>query len=387
MFTDSRFDLVLSDVIMPGLSGYDLCRRIKADPKGHDTPFILLTALKEPRDIIHGLECGADNFICKPYEVPHLIARIDAILARVRGRKEPIHECGIEIGFMGQQFTITAGKEQVLTFLASTFEDFVHSQRREHDCRLAQERQRMEAEVARNREGLLREEKEALDQMLQDLLALQEELCQVNDELDRKVDELAQANLALFEMNRLKGDFLATMSHELRTPLNAIIGFSDVLVDSGQFSDRHRRYVANIQSSSKMLLSLINDILDSAKMESGKMEVRVEDFSVRDTCESLASSMRPIAGRKNIDLECQLDEVIPPVRQDQRKLRQIVYNLLSNAIKFTPSGGRVTLRAHAEAEQIVVSVTDTGIGVAEADHEKIFESSVRSHSLSKRTVS
>jgi signal transduction histidine kinase len=209
--------------------------------------------------------------------------------------------------------------------------------------------------------------------MLHNLVAMQHELREVNGDLDRKVDELAQANLALFEMNRLKSDFLATMSHELRTPLNSIIGFSEVLSTSEQLNDKQRRYASNIQSSGKMLLGMINDILDLAKIESGKMEVRSEDFSLRDVCEALTNLARPIAERRSITLECRLDEAIPLLRQDAGKLRQILYNLLSNAIKFTPEGGRVTLSARAEGRYAVIQVEDTGIGIAEEDRDKIFE--------------
>jgi signal transduction histidine kinase len=213
----------------------------------------------------------------------------------------------------------------------------------------------------------------AFNRMLHNLVAMQQELRDVNGDLDRKVDELAQANLALFEMNRLKSDFLATMSHELRTPLNSIIGFSEVLSSSDALTDKQRRYATNIQSSGKMLLGMINDILDLAKIESGKMEVRVEDFSIRDVCEGLANLARPIADRKNIDLECRLDEAIPLLRQDPGKVRQIIYNLLSNAIKFTPEGGRVTLRARGEGRNVVIEVADSGIGIAEEDRDRIFE--------------
>ena len=213
----------------------------------------------------------------------------------------------------------------------------------------------------------------AFNRMLHNLVAMQQELRDVNHDLDRKVDELAQANLALFEMNRLKSDFLATMSHELRTPLNSIIGFSEVLASLDSLNDRQRRYATNIQTSGKMLLGMINDILDLAKIESGKMEVQTEDFSVRDVCEALAALVRPMADRKTIDLECRLDEAIPLLRQDPGKLRQIIYNLLSNAIKFTPDGGRVLLRAHVEGRMLVLAVADTGIGIAEEDREKIFE--------------
>lgn len=213
----------------------------------------------------------------------------------------------------------------------------------------------------------------AFNRMLHNLVSMQQELREVNNDLDRKVDELAQANMALFEMNRLKSDFLTTMSHELRTPLNSIIGFSEVLAGSEQLNDRQKRYAANIQSSGKMLLGLINDILDLAKIESGKMEVHVEDFSIRDVCESLAGLSRPLAERKNIDLECRLDEAIPLLRQDAGKIRQILYNLLSNAIKFTPEGGRVTLSARAEGRTAVLEVADTGIGIAPEERESIFE--------------
>ncbi len=213
----------------------------------------------------------------------------------------------------------------------------------------------------------------AFNRMLHNLVSMQQELRDVNHDLDKKVDELAQANLALFEMNRLKSDFLATMSHELRTPLNSIIGFSEVLSTSDTLNDRQRRYATNIQTSGKMLLGMINDILDLAKIESGKMEVRSEDFSIRDVCETLVNLAKPIAERKNIDLDCRLDEAIPLLRQDPGKIRQILYNLLSNAIKFTPEGGKVTLDTQTEGRNVVISVNDTGIGISEEDREKIFE--------------
>ena len=194
----------------------------------------------------------------------------------------------------------------------------------------------------------------AFNRMLHNLVAMQQELRDVNGDLDRKVDELAQANMALFEMNRLKSDFLATMSHELRTPLNSIIGFSEVLSGSEHSDERQRRYASNIQTSGKMLLGMINDILDLAKIESGKMEVRIEDFSIRDVCEALD---QPDAGRSPSGRTSRWNAGSTKrsrlLRQDPGKLRQILYNLLSNAIKFTPEGGRVTLRARTEGRFVV----------------------------------
>ena len=120
----------------------------------------------------------------------------------------------------------------------------------------------------------------AFNRMLRDLVTAQEELRQVNANLDGKVDELAQANMRLYEMNRVKSDFLATMSHELRTPLNSILGFSEVLDSINALDEKQKRYVQNIQKSGRTLLEMINDILDLAKMESGKMDIRLSDFRV-----------------------------------------------------------------------------------------------------------
>ncbi|HEY7425403.1 MAG TPA: ATP-binding protein [Gemmataceae bacterium] len=230
----------------------------------------------------------------------------------------------------------------------------------------------------------------AFNRMLRNLVSMQDRLRKVNADLDRKVDELAQANMALYESNRLKSDFLATMSHELRTPLNTILGFSEVLLSSNGLSDKQNRWVANIQSSGQQLLNLINDILDLAKIEAGKMQVRLVEFSIRDVCEGMLAMFRPMAEKKNIDLRGVFAADIPLLRQDVVKFQQILSNLLSNAIKFTPEGGRVQLKAEIDplgappaglsssarwvgGGYVVLTVSDTGVGIAREEQELIFE--------------
>ena len=144
----------------------------------------------------------------------------------------------------------------------------------------------------------------AFNRMLRQLLSQQSELRHVNNELDERLDELAQANMRLYEMNRLKSDFLATVSHELRTPLNSILGFSDVLSAIDALDDKQKRYVGNIQRSGTMLLDMINDILDLAKMESGKMEIRLSEFKINSLIAAQCDMARPLAEKKNIDLDC-----------------------------------------------------------------------------------
>ncbi len=218
---------------------------------------------------------------------------------------------------------------------------------------------------------------DAFNRMLRHLIDTQSQLQTTNDELDSRVDELAQLNMHLYETNRLKGDFLANMSHELRTPLNSIIGFSDVLKEFDTLSDKQQRYVTNIGSSGRVLLDMINDILDLAKVESGKMEVRPSEFSVAAIIAAQCDAMRPLSSEKNIDLDVQAPNDLPDMFTDQPKLQQILTNLLSNAIKFTPEGGRITVSIDRDERagnpQLILSVEDTGVGIAEEERTVIFQ--------------
>ena len=214
----------------------------------------------------------------------------------------------------------------------------------------------------------------AYNRMLRHLVTTQDELRTVNSSLDGKVEELARANLSLHEMNKLKNDFLATMSHELRTPLNSILGFSDVLSGVDGLNDRQKKYVGNIQTSGRHLLSLINDILDLAKIEAGKMELHPSEFVVADLVERMSGAMVPLAERKNIELTTHVDPELPIANQDSGKLQQILYNLLSNAVKFTPDGGRVKVLALKHgADTMDLVVADTGIGIPLEDQTVIFQ--------------
>jgi two-component system, NarL family, sensor histidine kinase BarA len=214
----------------------------------------------------------------------------------------------------------------------------------------------------------------AFNRMLRHLTDAQAELRHANVTLDGKVDELAQANMRLYELNMLKSDFLATMSHELRTPLNSILGFSDVLGSINSLDDKQKRYVQNIQQSGKTLLEMINDILDLAKIESGKMETRLTEFHILNLISAQCDMARPLTERKNIDLEMRIEPDLPPMRQDQARVQQILNNLLSNAVKFTPEGGRIEVAARRdESDFLVLQVTDTGVGISKEDQQAIFE--------------
>ena len=221
----------------------------------------------------------------------------------------------------------------------------------------------------------------AFNRMLRHLVDAQDELRHANTSLDRKVDELAQLNMQLYEINRVKSDFMATMSHELRTPLNSILGFSDVLGSIDSLDEKQKRYVQNIGKSGRILLEMINNVLDLAKIESGKMEIRLTNFDIRQVVGAQCDMARPLTEKKNIDLHMEIDPGLPQLRQDQGRVQQIINNLLSNAIKFTPEGGliKVTVRRNQNA-MMVLHVIDTGVGISEDDQRTIFEKFRQGHS-------
>jgi len=193
---------------------------------------------------------------------------------------------------------------------------------------------------------------------------------QLQDSL-KKVEEI---NRQLQEVNVHKNKFLSTMSHELRTPLNAIIGFTDLLAGQffGPLNEKQISYVKQVDSSSKHLLSLITDLLDIAKIDAGKIEINLEDFVLTDTINAVITMVKSLLNKKGHKLEIECDPNIGVIQADNRKFKQVILNFLTNAIKYTPEGGSIIVRASREHGKILVSVTDTGIGIEPEEQEKIF---------------
>jgi signal transduction histidine kinase len=187
--------------------------------------------------------------------------------------------------------------------------------------------------------------------------------------------EIADKSRQLEAASRHKSEFLANMSHELRTPLNAILGFSEVLAEEmfGEVNEKQAEYLQDILASGRHLLSLINDILDLAKVEAGRLELDLARFHLPSALDNALTLVRERATRHGITLTQQVDPGVGDIVADERKVKQILLNLLSNAVKFTPSGGRVTLTAAVADGAVIIAVRDTGVGIASEDQAAIFE--------------
>jgi len=351
--------LVLSDIVMPEMDGYALCRAIKSDDELRDIPVILVTSLMDPKDIIRGIECGADNFIRKPYAEDYLLNRIGHMLMNQKLRKNQNMEIGIALYLGEQKHFINADRQQILDLLISTYEQAVQ----------------VNAELqARERQ----------------VIELNMRLAHHAGELETINREIALKNLELAEASRMKSAFIANMSHELRTPLNAIIGFTGALLMKlpGPLTDEQDKQLNTIRTSARHLLSLINDILDVAKIEAGKVTLELETVQCQEVVKDVVDTLRPLALQKNLALEMDLAASAIVLETDRRALTQILLNLGNNAIKFTETGTvRVTLAeraADAGKGIIEFSVADSGAGIREEDQAKLFQAFSQLDSTSTR---
>jgi two-component system CheB/CheR fusion protein len=461
-------DLIITDVIMPGMDGYELCRRIKRTPALSSVPVILLTALSGPEDVIMALQCGASTFVTKPCDTVSLTNTIKYLFANreLGSRLTGDHE--MEVLLHGRKFTLSPSNSQMLDFLISTYETAVEQghklsqshtalqefndqleqkiEERTRELTAAEERfktmfneaplgialidsltgqvyevNRMFAKIAgRTLEqmanidwmsithpddvqkdldnmALLNAGKIAGFQMEKRYLHLDgstvwinmtitplkiegkarlSHLCMIEDITERKqVIEMEKAREIAEAANRAKSDFLSNMSHELRTPLSSINGFSEVLYDEtfGPLNEKQKQYVNNVLNSGKHLLSLINQILDTAKLEAGKMTLALSSLPLKSLLNELTMLVADMVSKKKIEMVLEIAEDLPNIEADELKVKEILYNLLSNAVKFTPEGGKIGVRAKKANSEIEIVIWDTGVGIASENMGKIFE--------------
>lgn len=216
---------------------------------------------------------------------------------------------------------------------------------------------------------------DAFNDMLDGLQQSQEKLRLANRQLDAKIAELSDRNIELFKANKLKSEFLANISHEFRTPLNAILGFAEILREKPSSEKlKTKRYAENIIASGRSLLNMVNDLLELAKAQAGKLQLHIQQTGIAELCRGVAAFFSPLTEKKKIKVKLLLDRNIPIIMTDPGKVQQILYNLFSNAVKFSPEKGKIEIStAMPDDNTVRIAVADTGLGIAPADQEKIFE--------------
>jgi len=208
-------------------------------------------------------------------------------------------------------------------------------------------------------------------------VALETERNQLAQRVEERTADLSRANLSLARALRVKDEFLANMSHELRTPLNAILGLSESLAEqiAGPLNEKQQKYINTISESGHHLLSLINDILDLAKIEAGQITLDINKVDIRSVCQSSLRMVKQLAQKKNQEVSLEIDKHLGLMWADERRLKQMIVNLLGNAVKFTPENGKLGLEVHGDeaSNQITFTVWDHGIGIKKEDMARLFQ--------------
>jgi len=305
--------LIISDVIMPEMDGYELCRRIKADASLHDIPIILVTTMSDPQDVIRGLECGADNFVLKPYDEHYLLSRVQYVVLNRELRRTEEAGMGVEIYFNGQRHFITADRLQILNLLLSTYD----------------------AAIQRNRE--LNENKEALEMS--------------NKELE---------------------SFSYSVSHDLRAPLRAIDGYANILEEdyASRLDEEGLRYLSVIRSNTSRMSTLIDELLGFSRL--ARQAIVTYELDMNQLVQEVIDS----AYQDHQEYRMQKITVnsLPPVQADRGLLRQVWANLISNALKYSSKSPApaIEINGRREGMENVYSIRDNGAGFSMDYYDKLF---------------
>ena len=335
-----RPDLILLDIIMPEMDGYEVCRQLKADERTHDIPVIFMSSLDEVLNKVKAFSAGGVDYITKPFEIEEVLARVETHLT-LRYLQQSLQK---KNAVLKQEITKRKEAEQLLAEYSRTLEQRVH----ERTTKLAQ-----------------------------------------------ATREAQEARLAAEAASEAKSLFLARVSHELRTPLNAILGFAQVITRSQTLPDQQQENLDIINRSGQHLLTLINNILDFSNIEAGRMALHETNFDLYQLIEELKQRFKLEAQVKHLQFDVVQDANLPQyVRTDSAKLRQVLIDLIDNAIKFT-SQGSVCLRVdvvstdaippgpkrigHVGHANLHFEVQDTGPGIASDELESIFLAFVQSN--------
>ncbi len=318
-------DVVISDVVMPGMSGYELCRHIKSDPRRQAIPILLLTSLTDPIDVIHALESGADSFLSKPCEPEHLIARVNNLLESRRLRAVARRGSGTDILFNGQHFSIPSEKEQILDLLVSTFEDMVRK----------------------------------------------------NQEILAARDALAAKHEQLLRLEQQKEELSALIVHDLKSPAAGIMMAAQTCLKSRTLSDADRELWLLVHTSAEVINRMVLNLLDIAGSSDGVFAPRPAIVDVGRLVGDVQQLMTPVAESLKHQIAVHVASTLPRLHADPELLRRVLQNLVDNALRHSPPGEPVRLEADAIDGLVRFRVRDCGPGIPLALRDRVFDKYVR----------
>lgn len=322
--------IIISDIMMPGMNGYDLCFKIKAEEDLKNIPVILLTSLRDPLDIIKGLQSGADNFITKPYEDDYILSRIHYLLANRNLNKSGSAEMVIEIIFRGEKYSINSEKKQILDLLLSVYEAAV----------------------------------------------------QRNDELVKAQAELQKLNKDLLVANDELDSFAHTVSHDLRSPLNITLGYTQLILDekAKTLDAETISYLQAIKRSSKLMATLIEDLLNFAR--SGKAAIHLQETDLSAIANKAVLELQFKEHDRVISVDIEKNIIF---NADTQLMTVVLENLLTNAWKYTSRSASPCIRMGVELQgtERVVFIEDNGDGFDQKDYHKLFGAFQRLHTNSE----
>jgi signal transduction histidine kinase len=358
IFADQSFDMIISDIMMPGLSGYELCHRIKQDQRGHDIPVVLLSTLVDPMDIIRGLECGADNFITKPYEPDQLVDRIRTVFQNRRTRSQGKVAFGVEVMFLGRKFVVNSEKEQILDLLIATFEDIVRTNR-------------------------------GLQESKAELVAAKAQIETYALDLERRVDErtrqLIEQQQQLTQSQKMEavGQLTGGIAHDFNNILTVIAGTIEILADAVADQPELAELTAMVDDAAQRGAELTQRLLAFARKQ--PLHPRVTD--INELVIGAARLLRPTLG-EHVEIESMLEDDAWPTLVDPGQLTTALVNLAVNSRDAMPNGGKLTLEtgniyldeAYAEVHRevapgayVMLAVSDNGTGIPAAILDKVFD--------------
>lgn len=407
--------VMLIDLMMPGLDGTAVVRRIRLDSSLRGTPCMVLTASDNPRDELRALEAGADAYLTKVEGIPYVVARLEALLRAlepddqsaapsligpkriliVDDRPAEVRDLAEHLRAEGYDVTLARSGTQAIALMNVQSVDAilldilmpeasgidVCRELKSHPARRHVPVIMMSVEGSREtRLNALRSGADDYIVKGKDFEAIslailaqirrrhyEEEKRRVREETLRK--ELAERE------SEFKSRSFANMAHELRTPLTTILGYSDILIDGdlGELTSDQKNAVERILSSGRHLLDIVNDILDYSKIAAGRMGLDLEWLAPEELVLEVCENVQPLADKKGIRLTMDVASGLPDIRGDRLRLKQVLYNLVSNALKFTEKSGEVEVRASADNGQISLAVRDTGIGISPEDLPRLFQ--------------